>query len=164
MTSTPIEPNEYTLTGDGARITYTTSSINGQPQLRYQLKLAGPAGGDPPPGAVSGVKITHQSAEHVGAVSGDEIEVTPVPIGTLVTVTLSATPDLQKTTLTLLLPAIHLDEPGSAAARAAGTATFQTQAILTRHRSSIGGPRRVQGVVESYQFVPLTGTARLVHP
>jgi hypothetical protein len=72
----------------------------------------------------------------------------------LITVTLEVIPDLHTLTLTLLVPQINLDEGNES--------SFSTQAILTTHRTSIGGPNLVKGPLQTYEVVALEGTARLV--
>jgi hypothetical protein len=86
--------------------------------------------------------------------TGDEIRSLDSEIGMLITVTLEVIPDLHTLTLTLLLPQINLDEGNESA--------FSTLAILTTHRTSIGGPRLVKGPLQTYEVVALEGTARLV--
>ncbi len=72
-------------------------------------------------------------------------------IGRMVTVTLEIIPDSHELTLTLLLPQINLEGKGSA---------FESLAIQTRHLSSIGGPALVKGPLQTYEVLPLRGTAR----
>lgn len=84
---------------------------------------------------------------------GDEIRVTPTELGQLVTVTLEVIPDLRVVTLTLLIPAINLVDD---------VVIFKTEAITTTHRTSIGGPALVKGVLESYSTQTMMGEARLV--
>jgi hypothetical protein len=62
----------------------------------------------------------------------------------------------------VLLPTIHLGGPAVDVSGAGDEGAFQTQAILTTHRTSFGGPRLVQGPVETYQFVALAGRANVV--
>jgi len=84
------EPNMFTLQGVGPKykdiqISYSTSSITGQPLFSYKDS-----------------KGTH-------SFKGDEIRAQDTEMGTMVTVTLESIPDFRVTTLTLLLPAINLD-------------------------------------------------------
>lgn len=136
MTTTPNEPNHYTLTGEGAQISYTTTGIDGHLRLNYAI------------------------GDYNGTARGDEIRATETEIGTLITVTLAATPDRQTVTLSVLLPTIHLGGPNDTAG--ADDGAFQTQAILTTHHTSFGGPRLVPGAVETYQFVALAGRGNMV--
>ncbi len=138
MTTTPNTPNHYTLTGEGAQISYTTTGIDGHLRFNYDI------------------------GEYSGTARGEEIRATETEIGTLITVTLAAVPDRHTITLTVLLPAIHLGGPVVAVTGAGDDGAFQTQAILTTHHTSFGGPRLVQGAVETYQFVALAGRANTV--
>jgi hypothetical protein len=80
------EPNLYDLQAYETRITYSTSSIAGVPQLSYQDQR---------------LSLNF---------SGEEIRRLEAEIGSLVTVTLEQIPDLQTVTLTLLVPSINLGE------------------------------------------------------
>lgn len=77
-------PNLFDFTYADTRITYSTSSVAGPPQLSY----SGPKG------------------EH--SFSGEEITSVESALGTEVTVTLESVPDLHTITLTLLLPQIAI--------------------------------------------------------
>ena len=129
MASQGTEPNLFELTDYGTSVTYSTTSIAGQPQLTYR-----------------------DEAREL-SFSGPEIETLDIGIGVLVTVTLEVVPDSDTTTFSLLLPAINLDD---------GETAFETQGILTTHRSSIGGPGLLRGALQTYSVLPLRGTARLV--
>jgi hypothetical protein len=84
---------------------------------------------------------------------GEEIRRLETDTGPQVTVTLEQIPDLLTLTLTLLLPAINLE----------GTeCPFQTYAIITTHKTSIGGPDLVKGALQTYRVKALKGMARLV--
>ncbi len=84
---------------------------------------------------------------------GDEIRTQETEMGTMVTVTLESVPDLRVTSLTLLVPAINLD--GSAK-------EFNTIAIRTTSKTTIGGPRFAKGVLQYYEVIDLKGTANSV--
>jgi hypothetical protein len=84
---------------------------------------------------------------------GDAIRHSSVEIGDLLTVTVEAVPDLHVVTLTLLIPAINLHHD---------EASFSTQAIITEHRTSIGGPGLVQGPLHRYETRHLDGVASFV--
>ena len=86
--------------------------------------------------------------------TGGDIRSLDSEIGMLITVTLEVIPDLHTLTLTLLIPQINLDEGNES--------SFSTQAILTTHLTSIGGPNLVKGPLQTYEVVALEGTARLV--
>lgn len=78
------QPNLFELAGEYTQITYSTSSITGQPQFHYQDRQ-----------------------REVNATGGD-IRSQVTEIGTLVTVTLEVIPDLHTLTVTLLVPQINL--------------------------------------------------------
>lgn len=80
-----IQPNFYTLSGGGLHVTYSTTSINGQPHLHYASPF-----------------ITHNF-------TGNQITTTASPLGTLVTVTIQMTVDTGSTSFTLLVPRVNLN-------------------------------------------------------
>ncbi|CAG0982265.1 hypothetical protein [Geobacter sp.] len=98
-------------------------------------------------------RLSYQDRTRNLQFKGDEIRVTSTEIGQLVTVTLEQVPDLQTITLTLLIPAINME---------GDVVTFKTEAITTTHRTSIGGPALVKGVLQSYNTRTLQGEAKLV--
>lgn len=131
MAAPQTEPNRFELRLGGTTIVYTTSSIAGPPQLSYDN------GGE------------------TRNFSGDEIETEETGLGTLVTVTLRFIADLQKDTLSLLLPEIHLP--------ASGSSDFTAIVLWTTHRTSIGGPGPVEGPIQVYTCVKtFHGTAQQV--
>ena len=92
MASTPdTTPNLYELQGDKVRITYSTSSISGQPQFNFS----------------QGRKALH--------FSGTDIQTGKTLIGTLVTVTIDETPDLKRVMFSLVLPDVNLQQSGKKA-------------------------------------------------
>jgi hypothetical protein len=89
MAATPdTTPNLYEVQGDKFRVTYSTSSISGQPQ--FDLR--------------QGRKALH--------FSGTEIETGKTLIGTLVTVAIEEIPDLKRVLFSLLLPDVSLQPSG----------------------------------------------------
>jgi hypothetical protein len=98
-------PNLYELQGGKVRITYSTSSISGQPQLDFR----------------QGRKTLH--------FSGTDIETARTPIGTLVTVTIEQTPDLKRVTFSLLLPDVSLQQSGKVNIKAIGIFTATKTSI-----------------------------------
>ncbi len=126
-----IEPNLYQLhdRGRSLSIQYSTSSIAGVPLLNV---------------VQGGVTQSF---------SGDEIGTLESPLGSLVTVMLSAVPDLETVTLTLVVPAINLDGNDDA---------VRTFAVITTNRTSIGGPALVKGQLQTYRRIALTGRAEQV--
>jgi hypothetical protein len=111
------EPNHFVLTGEGAQLSYTTTGIDGQLRFNYEI------------------------GEYTGTARGDQIRVEQTEIGQLVTVTVATVPDLHTITLSVLLPAIHLGGPAVDVSGGEDQGAFQTQAVLTTHHTSFGGPR-----------------------
>lgn len=125
------EPNLFVLHGveqkyRDVNISYSKTSLIGQPILTYE------------------------DSNSTRSFMGDAIRTQETEIGTMVTVTLEAVPDLRVVTLTLLVPEINLD--GSAR-------EFETIAILTTTKTTIGGPGLVKGALQSYEVIDLNGTA-----
>jgi len=106
MAATPeTVPNLYELQGGKVRITYSTSSISGQPQFDFR----------------QGRKTLH--------FSGTEIQTAKTLIGTLVTVTVEETPDLRRVTFSLLLPDVNLQQSGKVNIKALGIFTTTKTSI-----------------------------------
>ncbi len=97
--------------------------------------------------------LTYKDKQHTLTFHGDDIRRLESEIGQQVTVTLEQIPDLQTITFTLLLPTINLD---------GGESRFRTVGIMTTHRTSIGGPALVKGVLQTYRPKQLKGTAQRV--
>jgi hypothetical protein len=90
--------------------------------------------------------------------SGSAIRVVNVGIGTLVSVTTFMTIDTGATEFSVLLPYIEL-------ADATKTQAFSTDGIVTAFKGPDSFP--LTGVRETYNFIPMTGTAkvlRFLHP
>jgi hypothetical protein len=121
-------PNLFELTSEDVQVTYSTSSFDGTPRFTYS---------DP-----DGQKDF----------AGDEIESADTALGSEVTVTLEAVPDLHTITFTLVLPDFRMPEYGDVA--------FTTFAITTTNLTSIAGPR--EGPGQTYEAVVLEGTAKSV--
>ena len=121
------QPNLYELTCGDTRITYSTSSFAGPPQLSY----AGERG-----------EISF---------SGEEIATLATALGTEVTATLDAVPDLHTVTLTLLVPDIRLE---------GAEQSFQTLGVITTTATTIAGPP--SGAAQTYEVLQLDGVARSV--
>ena len=85
--------------------------------------------------------------------AGSQIRTVNTEIGTLVSVTTQLTVDTGSTSFSVLIPAISLTAVGD-------HKKFATEAIVTRHT----GPNSVPatGVHETYQFIPMKGTANFV--
>ena len=110
-------------------VVYSTSSIAGIPLLEY-----------------------HDSNQTL-SFSGDQIQTTESPIGTLVTVTTRMTVDTGSTTFTLFVPQINLGQSTSA--------NINTFGVTTIHRFSVVPPLNL-GQTELYTVTELLGTAELV--
>ena len=98
-------------------------------------------------------QLTYKDVKRTLTFHGEEIRQVDSEIGQQVTVTLEQVPDLRTETLTLILPAINVEGAGT---------SIQTNAILTTHRTSIGGPDLVKGVLQTYRIKALRGKARTV--
>jgi hypothetical protein len=86
MAAVTIDANLFELEGYGVRVTYSKSSITGDPRFSYQDR------------------------DHNLNFSGDDIRVEASEIGDLVTVTIETVADLRTVTVTLLVPAFNLPE------------------------------------------------------
>ena len=98
--------------------------------------------------------LTYRDRQHTLTFQGEEILQSDSEIGQQVTVIIEQIPDLRTVTFTLLLPTINLDEP---------EIRFRTIGIIATHRTSIGGPDLVKGVLQTYRVKELRGTAQLVN-
>src|SRR5262252_1258239 len=87
----PEAPNLYQLSGDHLHVTYSTTSISGQPQLSYKDNT------------------------RMLSFTGNQIRETKTEMGTLVSVTIRMTVDTGSTTFTLLVPAVKLVGPSPTA-------------------------------------------------
>jgi hypothetical protein len=131
MATETIDANLFELEAYGVRITYSKSSITGDPRFSYADR--------------------DQNLNFSGA----EIRVEGTEIGDLVTVTIEVVPDLRTVTVSLLVPGFNLPQDTR-------ESPFETEAILTTHHTTIGGPGLVQGQLKSYKTLKLTGTAKHV--
>jgi hypothetical protein len=124
-----IVPNQYEIEGQGVQVGYSTSSITGKPQLSFR----------------KGRKTLNFTGNEIGALD--------TTIGTLITVTIASTPDLNSTTFSFLLPPIEL-------AKESAKQSFRTIGITTISKTSIAGP--VKGVQQTYKIVELRCSAQHV--
>lgn len=105
-----VQPNLYHLGGHDLHVTYSRSSLNGQPQFIYQDRT--------------------QSKTFRGT---DQIETVEVgSLGEIVSVTISQTVDLGSTTFSLLVPFINL--------LGHTNLPVHTEGITTMHRTSLAPP------------------------
>lgn len=99
-------------------------------------------------------QLHYQDHQRNLSFTGDQIRSLDTEIGSLITVNLEDIPDFRTITLTLLLPTINLGELREI--------SFATQAILTTHHTSIGGPQLLKGALQTYRVMQLHGTAKVV--
>jgi hypothetical protein len=123
-------PNLYELHGGDIQVTYSTSGFGGKQNFTYQ------------------------DANGSQNFSGDQINVTQTPIGSIVTVFIRRTVDSGSTSFSVIIPTVNLTGPGH-------PVPIQTEGITTIHRFSIV-PVFNRGQTELYQFTPLSGTAEQV--
>jgi hypothetical protein len=127
------DPNTFSLEGLDTRISYGTTSEDGQTILSYR--------GTYPEKTFRGEEIS---------VEGSRV------LGRMVSVLLHADPDARVVYLTVLLPEFsqtHLGDPPF---------TFRTAAILTTHPTSIAGPALVRGARQVHEVIEMDGTAAFV--
>lgn len=126
-------PNLFELRGRGVRITFTAAGFAGQPELTLDRRRA------------------------IRTFRGDDVRLTesPAGLGTVVTATLSAIPDLQTESLALIIPTVQLP-------RGTTETDVDSLVVFITSASSIGGPQLVEGQVQRYATIKLSGTARLV--
>jgi hypothetical protein len=122
-------PNLYELNGPSLTVTYSTSSIVGEPQLN----------------------LSDTSGQH--SFAGETILVERTLLGWLVSVELAVMPDSGTERFSLLLPDVS---------QVAVAPDIAALAIYTTERSSLIGPAGVEGAIQSYRVVEVTGVARSV--
>ena len=132
MTEQVNKPNSFELQGKDTQINYSTTSFTGEARFNYN---------------------TQNNSRQF---NGDEISTLETALGKLVTVLVEPDIDIGKeVSLTLLLPTINL--PSSQ------ENPIQTVAILTTRRTLLrGGPRILEGQLQTYETLSLTGTASQV--
>ena len=129
MAQATSKPNYFACEGgDGLRITYNLAAVAKETQF-----------------TIAGVGL--QGDSYVG----DEISVTPTPIGQLVTVNVQFIADHSARYLSLVLPNINLRDNANE--------TINTSTIQTLTRTSIAGPDLVDGAIENSSFHPITCAA-----
>jgi hypothetical protein len=99
------QANNFSLSGGGVHVDYSSTSLNGQPQLTY-----------------------HDTAQ-TRSFSGNEIRTVAVPdLGTIVSVTLSIRLEVGSTTFSVLIPAVFVAGIGA-------LVPVTTDAVTTIHRT-----------------------------
>lgn len=133
MTEEIVKPNDFDLHNKDVQIHYSLESFIGGPQLTYK------------------------SQQFDRQFQAEEIRVVETEIGKLVTVLVEPDSDRgMEVTLTLLLPTINL--PSSL------QNPIETEAIVTTKRTvQRGGSRILEGQLQTYHTLSLTGTARRVN-
>lgn len=138
MTQQYHKANLFHLTKDDIHITYSTTSLRGQPEFTYR------------------------DAEQRYAFRGNEIRTQKGELGTLLSVSLKTAADASVTVLTLVLPDIQLagHQPASFRTPSSWTpSSFQTFAIVTQCLGTLPG----EGPRQTYEVLDLQGTAQSVH-
>jgi hypothetical protein len=98
-------PNLYELNGEGLAVTYSTTSIDGQP------------------------RFTFKKGRQTLNFSGAQIVSVAIGIGTLVSVVIASIPDKGVTTFSVLLPEIRLPQSRKQAFRTIGITTVAKTTI-----------------------------------
>jgi len=101
-------------------------------------------------------ELTYESKGDFLSFKGEQICCENTEIGQQITVTLKNLPDEHALTLTLLLPQINLVPKEN-------KTSFTTKAIVTTHRTSIGGPDLIKGALQTYHIEALIGKASEVN-
>jgi hypothetical protein len=121
------QANNFSLSGHGIHVDYSSTSINGQPRLAY-----------------------HDHLRNL-SFAGAQIRTAEVPdIGSIVSVTLTITPDVGSTTVSVFIPNVLVSAPN-------GSTSVTTEGITTIHRMPFAIP--MPGQREVYSVVQLTGVA-----
>jgi hypothetical protein len=100
------QPNLFEVSGYGIQITYSTTSVSGQPLFNYQ--------------------DTHQSKLFIG----DRIRTESTELGTLVSVVIQETPDAGSTAFTLVVPRVNLRQFDSVNITTIGVTTLHKTSIV----------------------------------
>jgi hypothetical protein len=108
--SATLQPNLYQFNGHGVHVTYSRSSLNGEPQFLYQDRTLS--------------KTFHGTGQIENTDAG--------LLGEIVSVTLTQTVDLGSTTFSLLVPFVDL--------RGHTNVPVHTEGITAMHRTSLAPP------------------------
>lgn len=136
MASGFIEADRFEAGGAGASITYDLRTG----EIRYR--------GPTRPPLEDFVEVTESSAP------------LDTPVGRLVTATLQQSEDGDTATVSVLLPRVNLSQVGD---EGGADTAFEAVAVFTTTRTSIGGPKLVEGPIQSYVAVAMAGTASRTH-
>ncbi len=130
---------------------YEMSDANKTLQLTYRLQTAGPL----TPGATTGPSLQYVAADGRRLFTGEEIAQETTTLGTMLTVGLEVVADLRSVTLTLFLPRVVHQHPGS-------PQSFEAFAVRAQHDTSFTGTPSVFGGNPTYKVTQLHGTASKV--
>jgi hypothetical protein len=106
-------PNMYHLSGHHLQITYSTTSLTGQPILTYQ------------------------DAHQAKSFRGDEIRAVECDLGTLVSVTIRMTIDMGSTTVSIFIPRMQIDQGTTAAVHTYSVTTLHSLSIAPPRRGQL---------------------------
>lgn len=101
-----VQPNLYHLSGHDLHVTFSRTSLNGQPQFVYQDR-------------------THSKTFRGADIQIDSVEA----LGEIVSVTIASTPDLGSTTFSVLIPFINLISEKSAFVHTDGITTMHRTSL-----------------------------------
>jgi hypothetical protein len=99
-------------------------------------------------------QLTLEDATGRRSFAGEVILVEELAIGRLVTVEVEFAPDMGRELFSLLLPAVG---------RVAVAPEIAALAIYTTEQATIQGPAGIEGAIQLYRVVEVTGTARFVN-
>ena len=87
--------------------------------------------------------------------SGKNISVEKTSLGNVVSITKRSIPDLKSETVSLVVPSINLDDRTK-------EVEFETTLVETEHKTSIGGPQLVSGILNPSKYTTVTCVAKSV--
>ncbi|HEU4728452.1 MAG TPA: hypothetical protein VFT22_11195 [Kofleriaceae bacterium] len=125
-----MTPNLFHLSGPHLHVSYSPSSFDGKPSMTYQ--------------------DDHETRSF----RGDEIRTVECDLGTLVSVTLHAMPDVGSTSVSLFIPRMRISPRSSA--------QVTTDCVTTQHNTPFALPENTQGQLDTYTVTNLHGTAQAV--
>lgn len=125
------QPTQFNLQGDGVTMSYSSTSFSGAPQFSYR------------------------DATHNVDRSGNEIRSENTEIGTLVTIDIIDTPDVEAVSFSLVLPRINLGPNNQ-------PVTLQTIGVRTTDHTTAFVTEPILGAGQTYETIDLRGTARFV--
>jgi hypothetical protein len=125
-----VTPNLFKLSGPHVHVSYSLSGIDGKPTMTYQ------------DGNLS------------RSFKGDEIRAVECDLGTVVSVTVRAMPDVGSTSVSLLIPRVRVSPVSSA--------QVTTDCVITQHSTPFALPDSVLGQLDTYTVTSLHGTAQAV--